>query len=420
MMADYLGVGKPDKQHLNFKRESHPNRLHVTTRPNVVLVYLESFASYKTGLSGNPLNPTPFFDSMARDAIYFDNYYTPHTGTARSVFTGITGLPDIERHTTSSRNPLIVDQHTIISAFKGYDKMYFIGGSTSWGNIRGLLSHNIPNLQIHEEGSYTSPTVDVWGISDLSLFAEANKVFKAQKKPFVAVIQTSGNHRPYTIPDDHGDFKISPLKDEDVKDHGFASATEFNSFRFMDYCVQSFIEEAKKESYFDNTIFVFYGDHGIHAPTGDHRPKYEEQLRLQGLRVPLVIYAPKLLPRGLVMNEIASEVDMLPTVAGIATDGYLNTTMGRDLFDDRFKDKRYAFTATDSVKMRLGLLGPQFYFQMNSDGTNPALHDLHANDARTNVMAKYPEQAKKYEQLMNGIYQTTRYMRFHNADHGSN
>ena len=259
----------------------------------------------------------------------------------------------------------------------------------------------------------------VWGISDLSLFAEADKVFKVQKKPFVAIIQTSGNHRPYTIPEDHGDFKLSTLKNKDVKDHGFASVEEFNSFRFMDYCVQSFIEAAKKEAYFDNTIFVFYGDHGIHAPTGNHVPKYMEQLRLQGLNVPFVIYAPKLLPKGLVMDEIASEVDILPTIAGIATDGYVNTTMGRDLFDDRFKDKRYAFNAYDSVEMQLGLLSPQFYFQMYSDGSDPALHELQADDARANVMAKYPGQVKQLEQLTRGIYETTRYMRFHNSREGA-
>ena len=415
LMADYLGIDEQDSENLNFQRTGHPNPLHTTKKPNVVLVFLESFASYKTGLSGNPLDPTPFFDAMAGDGVYFKNYFTPHTGTARSVFTAITGLPDVERHTTSSRNPMIVNQHTIINAFKDYEKYFFIGGSASWGNIRGMLQFNIPNLHLYEEGSYESPRVDVWGISDLSLFKEANKALKTQDKPFIAVIQTAGNHRPYTIPDDHGDFKLSTLKDKDVKDHGFASVEELNSFRFMDYCVQSFIEAAKQEDYFDNTIFVFYGDHGIHASAGTHTPKYEEQLRLQGLRVPLVFYAPKLLPKGLVKDEIASEVDVLPTVAGLATDGYVNTTMGRDLFDKRFKDKRYAFTATDSVKMDIGVVSPEFYFQMYTDGSNKRLHELRVGGAQTNVIDKFPDKAKQLEQLTRGIYETTRYMRFHNA-----
>ncbi|MGD8568901.1 MAG: LTA synthase family protein [Gammaproteobacteria bacterium] len=414
VMADYLGVDNPDKEDLNYKRVDHANPLHVK-QPNIVVVLIESFASYKTGLSGNPLDPTPFFDSLAHNGIYFKNYFSPHTGTARSVFTSITSLPDIERHTTSSRNPMIVNQHTVINALKGYNKFYFIGGSASWGNIRGVLQFNIPDLQLYEEGSYTSPRVDVWGISDLSLFKEANKVLRKQDKPFFAMIQTAGNHKPYTIPEDHGDFKLSPLKDEDVKDHGFASVTEFNSFRFMDYCIQSFIETARKEDYFDNTIFVFYGDHGIHAPTGDHVPKYEEKLRIQGLRVPLVLYAPKLLPKGVVKEEVASEVDVMPTLAGLATNRYVNTALGRDLFDDRFKDKRYAFTAFDSVKMDLGVISPNFYFRMYTDGTNKRLHALRPGGAETNLIDKYPEKAKELEKLTRSIYETTRYMRFHNA-----
>ena len=73
-----------------------------------------------------------------------------------------TGIPDIELNKTSSRNPLIVDQHTIINSFDNYKKFYFLGGSASWANIRGLLTANIPNLEIYEEGSYASPRVDVW------------------------------------------------------------------------------------------------------------------------------------------------------------------------------------------------------------------------------------------------------------------
>jgi phosphoglycerol transferase MdoB-like AlkP superfamily enzyme len=200
LMADYLGVQQPDKQALNFKREFPQPGPLAAKRPNIILVYLESFAAYKTTTFGNPLDPTPNFDALARNGLLFTRYYTPHTGTARSVFTGITGIPDIEMHRTSSRNPLVVDQHTLVNAFKDYNKYYFLGGSANWGNIRGILSHNIPGLDIHEEGSYESPRIDVWGISDLNLFEEANKVFKKQDKPFFAIIQTSGNHRPYTIP----------------------------------------------------------------------------------------------------------------------------------------------------------------------------------------------------------------------------
>ncbi|WP_455223481.1 LTA synthase family protein [Kaarinaea lacus] len=413
-IANYLGVDNPDKENLNFSRVGHANGFHVS-QPNIVMVFLESFASYKTGLSGNALDPTPHFDSIAKDGIYFDNFFVPQTGTARSVFTALTGLADVETQRTSSRNPLIVNQHTIVNAFEDYEKLYFIGGSASWGNIRGLLSYNIPGLKLYEEGSYESPRMDVWGIDDLHLFEEANKVLRAQQKPFFAIIQTAGNHRPYNIPDDNRGFKILDVSKKEAFDNGFQSAEEYNSFRFMDHSIRIFIEEAKKEPYFDNTVFVFFGDHGIHANTGKHTPKYEEQLKIQGLRVPFVIYAPKLLPNGKVIHKIASEVDILPTIAGLAANGYVNTTMGRDLLDERFDNMRYAFTVTHGLGLRIGLLDDKYYFLMNDDGSNKVLHDLHSDNPRDNVITKFADKAQQFEELTRAIFETTRYMRYHNS-----
>ncbi|WP_455208845.1 LTA synthase family protein [Kaarinaea lacus] len=413
-MAAFLGVDEPDKENLNFKRVGHANGFHVS-QPNIIMVFLESFATYKTGLSGNAIDPTPYFDSLARDGIYFDNYFVPHTGTARSVFTALTGLADVETQRTSTRNPLIVNQHSIVNAFEGYEKLYFIGGSASWGNIRGLLSYNIPGLKLYEEGSYESPRIDVWGISDLNLFEEANKVLREQQKPFFAIIQTSGNHRPYTIPEDNRGFVVRDVSNKEVMAHGFHSADEYNSFRFMDHSIKVFMEAVKQEPYFDNTIFVFFGDHGIHANTGKHTPKFEEQLKIQGLRVPLVIYAPKLLPKGRVINKVASEVDLLPTLGGLAANSYVNTTMGRDLLDERFDGARYAFTVTHGQGLRIGLLDSQYYFLMNDDGSNKVLHDMHAENPRDNVMVQLPDKAQEFEQLCRAIFETTRYMRYHNS-----
>ena len=94
------------------------------------------------------------------------------------MFTLVTGLPDLSRVKTGSRNPYIVDQHSIINSFKNHQKYYFLGGSASWGNIRGVFSHNIEGLKIFEEGDYDYPKVDVWGISDYDLFQSANDYLK--------------------------------------------------------------------------------------------------------------------------------------------------------------------------------------------------------------------------------------------------
>ncbi len=115
--------------------------------------------------------------------------------------------------------------------------------------------------------------------------SSANTVLKDVTQPFFAVIQTSGNHRPYTIPDDNEGFEVWTAEDlpGEIQNYGFASIEELNSFRFMDHSIGHFIKIAKKEPYFDNTLFVFFGDHGIHAPTGNHVPASDAQLNLQGL-----------------------------------------------------------------------------------------------------------------------------------------
>jgi arylsulfatase A-like enzyme len=230
------------------------------------------------------------------------------------VWATITGIPDVAMVETSSRNPTLVDQHTILGDFAGYEKFYFLGGSTSWAT-----------------GSFKSPRVDVWGISDKSLFLEAHEVLAAQTKPFVAVIQTAGNHRPYTIPrEDLKEFSRVELPEQTMKAAGFDSLAELNAFRYTDYTFRKFIEAAKQAPYFDNTIFVFVGDHGIGGDAGKLFPPAWTDQRLTCYHVPLLFYAPKLLAPQRV-HSVASQVDVMPTIAALAGIAHRNTTLGRDL-----------------------------------------------------------------------------------------
>lgn len=416
LMVDYLGVQHPDADKLNYDRE-------VTFAPsaktgsNIIVVFLESFASYKTSLTGNPLDTTPNIAGLAREGYLFNRFYTPSTGTARSVWTFLTGIPDIEKVETSSRNPLIVDQHTIVNAFAGHKKFYFLGGSASWANIRGLFTSNIPDVELHEEGSYDEPRVDVWGISDLSLFREANKVLKQQKKPFFAVIQTSGNHRPYTIPEDNDGFEMwteADIPDGNIEDYGFASLEELNSFRFMDHSIGQFIKLAGKEPYFDNTLFVFFGDHGIHAHAGLHAKPYEEQLNLQGLRVPLVMYGKNLIDEPKVFDTIASEVDVLPTIASLTQTSYLNTTLGRSLLNNKYDDKRYAFTVEHGSDRTIGLLSDKYYLLKQADGSKLRLHRLDSPNPRENIADQEKDIADRFNRELTAMWNTIRYMRENN------
>jgi len=413
-LVNYLGVADPDQDKLNFLREIDPPE-RLTKKPNIVMVFLESFAIYKTGIGGNPLNPSPHFDSLTNDAMFFRRFYVPSTGTARSVFAALTGIPDIETIGTSTFNPIVVSHHTIINSFEDYEKFYFIGGSANWRNVRGLLAYNIPGLHIYEEGSYSSPRTDVWGISDLHLFEEANRVLNKQDKPFFAIIHTAGNHRPYTIPDDNRGFTLSSIGDGEAKKHGFTSTQEFNSFRFMDHSIGFFINTAKKEGYFDNTFFVFFGDHGLPG-SAPHIQKSEEQLDLTRNHVPLVIYAPGIIKKGTTIDKIASELDVLPTIASLTSTPYVNTTIGRDLLDPHYDNQRYAFTTDKkSTNPHIGLVSDELYFMMLIDGSDKSLHSLSSDKPRENIINKFPDKALEMEQICRSIFEAARYMRYHNS-----
>lgn len=412
LMADYLKVDNPDIEKLNYTRNR--NFTDFARKPNIVIVLLESFAWYKTGLSGNPFNPTPHFDRIANEGISFTRYYAPHGGTARSVWALLTGLPDIEINKTSSRNPLIVKQHTIVNAFKGYDKFYFIGGSASWANIRGLLSSNIPGLHIYEEGSYESPRMDVWGLSDLHLFEEANKVLSRQEKPFFAIIQTSGNHRPYNIPEDNHGFKSIEHDKKTLAQHGFRSPGDYNAMRFMDHSIGLFIDQASKSDYFKDTLFVFLADHG-NMRHAKHLPAYVEKLGLTEFQSPLVFYAPGLGQQSKKIDHVASQLDVLPSIAGFVSQDFTNNTLGRNLFNLHARDdQQYAFTVTFARIPHIGLIGKDYYFTMYSDGSRKRLHRLAGDQPEENILEKEPSTGKGMEKLTRAFYETANYMRFHN------
>lgn len=419
LVADYLGVDEPDPGQLTFVRAVRPVGQVGGRQVNVVVILIESLATYKVGCFGNPMNGTPAFDALARDGILFRRFFVPSHGTARSVFTLLTGIPDVEVNETSSRNPLAVEQYTIVNAFEGYEKLYFLGGSATWGNIRGLLTGNIAGLRLYEEGDYDAPRVDVWGISDLSLFEAANqRLRELGNRPFFAIIHTSGHHRPYTIPADNRGFVRVEADERELRKAGFVSLAEFNAFRFLDHSLGWFFEHARHEPYFANTVFVLLGDHGLPGSAA-HLPYGTAELALVRFQVPLLIYAPGLLGPGREIETVASEVDVLPTVASLAGVPYLNTTLGRDLFDPRFDRSRYALTLTDQFRVpEVGLLGERFYLRMPRDGGAATLHDLASTDPVADVAAAHPDAARGMQALCRGLYETARYMVRHNRPPG--
>ena len=404
LMQSWLGFSNSS---FSFRRSVEPAA--TLKQPNVVLVLCESFSMYKSSMSGNALNTTPYFKSLSDSGVFFNRCFTPHFSTARGLFATLTGIPDVQLAKFSSRNPQALDQHTIINEFTDYDKYYFLGGSPSFNNFEGLVN-NIEDVQMKVEGKFNCKPVNVWGISDKDLFLEANKVFSSQQKPFFGIIQTPDNHRPFMIPkEDASAFETRQIPDEELERNGFESLDEYNSFRYADYCFRKFMEAARQEKYFENTIFVFVGDHGVSGDARSVYPKVWTDERLTEEHVPLLFYAPGMLAPEK-REEVVSQVDVLPTIAGIAGIPYTNTTLGRDVYHQR-EGKHFAFTIMHD-EGKIGVITNDFYFRKNLHFNKGELHflrpDLHYSARQIDSIKK------EMSQFTSAYYETARWMLVHN------
>ena len=413
LIAGYLQVQQPDSVHLNYERNySFTNT--TGNQPNVVIVICESFSMYRSSMSGNPLNTTPYFNELCKHGVFFDRCFTPSYPTARGVWATVTSLPDVlgDNNRSASRNPEVVNQQLIINDFKGYDKFYFLGGDPSWANIKGLLLNNIDSLHLYSQENFKAKKLNVWGIDDKNLFLEANNLLAKQQKPFFAIIQTADNHRPYTIPaEDLSLFKKVNYPEDSIHKYGFENIEQLNAFRYTDFCYQQFFEAARKEKYFANTVFIFVGDHGIAGDAKAIYPASWTEQRLSSEHVPLLFYAPALLQPRLV-HSVCSQVDIMPSVAALLKVPYHNNSMGKNLFDTLSTAEKYAFIIDHETK-EIGLVNSQYYFTRNLKTSKTSLVSVINNDAiKPSVQIDSIKNAM--EKITAAYYETSRYLLFNN------
>lgn len=409
VMEEFLNLGTHGLKKGSYTRLKQSGSRALESQPNIVLVICESFSMYKSSMSGNPLNPTPYFNDMANNGIFFERCFSPSFGTARGVFATITGIPDVQLSKFATRNEATVKQRSIINDFTGYEKLYFIGGRSQFNNFSGLIN-NIRDIKIYEEGDYKSPKVNVWGISDKNLFLEANAIMAKQQKPFFSIIQTADNHRPFNIPEEDNDFQQKNISPDTLQKYGFESLKEYNAFAYTDYCFKKFMEAAAKEAYFENTIFVFIGDHGVEGEAGFVYPKAWTEQRLAEEHVPLLFYSPALLtPQK--RPETVSQIDVLPTIAGMLQMPYTNSTLGRDVLDTSKKENA-AFIIYHAPGW-IGVINDDYFYRKNirikKEELVPVRYGLQPLSKQQEDSVK-----KKMSTLTSAIYETARWMLVNN------
>jgi arylsulfatase A-like enzyme len=301
---------------------------------NVVVVMMESFSGRFCGAVGAPRSFTPAFDALARDGVLFDRCLSAGSHTHQGIFATLLGFPNLPGYETLM-NSGTANQHFLslpaVFGARGYETFFLYNGDLAWDNMRGFFRKQGVDTFVGgddmPEAKYRDP---VWGVSDGDLFDRCNAEFEAAAKrgPFFAAVMTLSNHAPFEVPPVPG---TGPITDQG----GYNRRLE--AMRYADWAVGKFVEDAKRLSYFRDTLFVFVGDHGFHVP-----PALTEGHLLYH-HVPLLFYAPGLMARRGVDHRVASHVNVLPSVLDLlGMDASPHAAWGRRLFDDSFPDANFA------------------------------------------------------------------------------
>ena len=160
----------------------------------------------------------------------------------------------------------------------------------------------------------------------------ADKIAEHPGQPFMGMVFTGITHEPFasTLPQ----FDKYPY---DTWEHGY-----LNTLAFADWSIGELLARAKKDGWFDDTIFLFVADH----TSGDSA----EHTLHHHFHIPFVVYAPKRFAPQQV-EYIVSQADIIPTLYNWAGLAPAYTAFGRDLFDTQAE--RVAFVSEGN---NLGLI----------------------------------------------------------------
>jgi len=297
------------------------NTLHLKSKPNLVLIILESFGRDYCGFLNKEKRFTPFLDSLSKSSIVYMNAYSNGTTSMESIpaiFASIPSLLEVPYINSNFQNNNIKGAHYYLSR-NGYDCSFYYGaenGSMGFDNFLKIAG----NINYYGRNEYPSKMSDYdgsWGIWDepyLQYFADE---LSKKTAPFFSSVFTLTSHDPYHVPDA---FK-KRFKGGDLPIH--------KSVEYTDYALQQFFKKASKQTWFANTIFIITADHPSHSkneyyytPTG----KYE---------IPLMLYSPKYIKPGINDSITVSHLDIMPTLLNLGQVKAPYFSMGINLFDVR-------------------------------------------------------------------------------------
>lgn len=333
------------------------------TKQNLVIVFMESMSAHLMGHFGHSPSLTPFLDSLYGRSLCFNNFYSAGNHTNHGLYSTLYSFPSIMKRNSMKGSviPIYSGLPTVLKA-NGYLNMFFMTHESQYDNMNAFFRTNGFDRIYSQEDYPKDKVVNSFGVQDDYLFSYAIPVLNkaaSTGRPFFAALMTISNHPPYIVP---------------ASFQAHSHNTEDQIVEYADWAIRCFMQEASKQPWFDNTIFVFLGDHGKIVGKADC------ETPLSYNHIPLIVYGQSIKPE--VRRDYAGQIDVAPTLLDLLNISYTQNNFGIDLM--RQKRPAVFFTTDNSIAVRdalhLYVYNPctrqEFCYNMNG---------CHCSQAKMNV-----------------------------------
>ena len=231
-----------------FTTESvNSDTLLTTTRPNIVIIMMESCGGQFTAMGGHP-DITPRLNQLTQEGIDFTECYANSWRTDKAVVSILSGYPafpitSVMKVPEKSRKlPSIAASLQAV----GYSTSFYYGGDINFTNMRSyVMGSGYERLRWKADFSRQEQLTSQWGVRDDLMFSALLEDIRAEQGgPWMKTLLTLSSHEPWDVP-------TQDLEDE-----------VYNAFHYLDRCVGQFIDDLRKTPQWENTLVILLPDHG--------------------------------------------------------------------------------------------------------------------------------------------------------------
>ena len=240
---------------------------------NIIVIHAESLQSFTLGLSFNDEEVTPNLNKLAKEGIYFSNFYAQvGVGTSSDTeFTYATSLLPANTGTVFVNyynNKFVTVQNMLNN--KGYYVFSMHGNNGDFWN-RDAMHINMGYDKFYSKSSFVIDEEYGLGLSDKSFFRQVVPMISDIKnnigEPYYGTLITLTNHTPWSDTEIYSDYDVSmtvSIDGEDVvRDYleGKTMGNYIKAVNYMDEAIGQFINDMDEAELLENTVIVIYGDH---------------------------------------------------------------------------------------------------------------------------------------------------------------